>query len=104
MLELVGACKALQYFNTLQIVRLPMGPPLSYCWCNGPCECGNPSLPVASRERILEKYVRGGGGWVIECLEKVKAGCSEGEWRKRTTVRTVEFSYDRPVKVTEYEV
>ena len=103
-LELIVACKALEDFNTLQIVRLPMGPPLSDCWCNGPCECGNPSLPVESWERILEKHVKGLGGWAIECLEKVKVGCLEGEGGKRTTVRTVEFSYDHPVKVTGYEV
>ena len=40
----------------------------------------------------------------IEYLKRPKTGCLEGEERKRITLRTVEFGYDYPAKVREYEV
>ena len=102
MSDSIVACKAHQDFNTLQIVRLPMEPPPRDCRCDEPCECG--SIPMTSWERMLAKHVKGLGEWAMECLEKARTGCLKGEGRKRITVRTVEFSYDYPVKVKEYEV
>ena len=100
--ELIVACKAHQDFNTLQIVRLPMEPSPRTCMCDESCDCG--SIPMTSWERMLEKHVKGVGEWAMECLEKARTGCLEGEGRKRITVRTVEFTSDHPVKVKEYEV
>ena len=104
MSELIVACKVHQDFNTLQIVRLPMGPPPLDCWCGGLCECDQPNPPATLWERKLEKHVEGLGEWAIECLKKQETGCLEGEGRKRITLRTVEFSCRYPVKVKEYEV
>ena len=105
MSKLIAACEALQDLNTLQVVRLPMVPPLPRCGCNGPCENLHPSCDVVEwLEQLLEKYVKGLGEWTVERLEKAKMGSLEGEQWKRITLRIVEFSYDFPVKVKEYEI
>ena len=104
MLELIVACKALQDFNMLQIVRLPMRPPPQRCDCNGPCVNFHPNYPVIEWERSMEKHVKGLGEWAVDCLKKQKKGRLKGKGRKRITLRTIEFGYDHPVKVKEYEV
>ena len=108
MLELIVACNTLQDLNTLQIVRLIVEHPSPPCDCDvfgRLCERLNGSLPVGEEwEELLEKRVKDLREWAIECLEKAKMGCSEGEERKRITVRTIEFGYIHPVKVEEYEV
>ena len=105
MSKLIVACKALQDFNTLQIVRLPVMQPSPRCDCNVPCEYFHyPCVTVERWEQSLEKHVKDLGEWAIECLEKAKMGYLEGEERKRITVRTVEFGYIHPVKVKEYQV
>ena len=50
----------------------------------------------------MEKHVKGLGEWAGECLKKGETGCLDGEARKRITLRTIEFSYDHPMKVKEY--
>ena len=55
-------------------------------------------------EKRLEEHVKGLEEWAIECLKKGETGCLDGEARKMTTLRIIEFSYDHPVKVKEYEV
>ena len=103
MSGLIIACKALQDFNTLQIVRFPMEAPSLDRWCDDSCECGYPNHPIIW-EQILEQHVKDLGWWAIECLKKVKAECLEGEERKRITLRTVEFSYMYPVQVKRCDV
>ena len=107
MSELIVACKTLQDFNTLQIVRLIMQHPDRPCNCFlGPELCEEFNHSTISKERweqMLEKHVKDLGEWAIECLEKAKTGCLEGEERKRITVRTVEEGYIHPVNVREYE-
>ena len=113
MLKLVVACKALQDFNTLQIVRLPFSPPyIPGCYCDGPCEYFHPAVPEGWWERTLVEYMKDLEEWTIDCLRRQttgrskrgKMGCLEGEGRKRITLRIIEFSDDYSVKVREHEV
>ena len=105
MLKLTVACKALQDFNTLQIVRLPMELPRPRCDCDWDCETLHLSSTTRERwEELLERHVKDLGEWTIECLEKARPECLEGEERRRITLRTVEFSNHYPVKVKEYEL
>ena len=109
MLELIVACKALQDFNTLQIVRLPMpGPLLPRCMCDrldGRCECiYYPTIIRHRWGRLLEKHVKDLGQFGMNCLKEPKTGHSEGEGRKRITLRTIEFGDSCPTKVEEYEM
>ena len=55
---------------------------------------------------MLEENVTGLRECVTECLKKGKTRCLEGEARNMTSVilRTIEFSFDHPAKVKEYEV
>ena len=103
--ELVGACKALPDFDTLQIVRFPITPPPLACWCGRNC-----SSHVPSREqwdRALAEQTKDLEGWSIDCLKQPRTGCLEGEGRK-TTFRVIQFSSCYPtqssVKVEEREV
>ena len=112
MLKLIDACKALQDFNTLQIVRLPFVPPYRICYCDGPCEYFHAALPEERWERMLGEYMKDLEEWAIDCLKrpktcrskKARTGCLEGGGRKGTTLRIIEFCYDYSVKVREYEL
>ena len=104
MLKLIAACKALQDFNTLQIVRLPFRPPYRVCPCDGPCEYLHSSFPEEQWEQLLEEYMTDLEEWTIDCLKRPKTGCLEEEGRKRITLRIIEFGYDYFAEVREYEV
>ena len=108
MFKLTAACKTLQDFNTLQIVHPIVRRPgwvFNCDWGGGRCEwLSHSCLSREKWEELLEKYVGDLREWAIECLEKAKTGCLEGEERKRITLRTVEFGYIHPVKVREYKV
>ena len=60
----------------------------------------------------MEEYMKDLEEWAIDCLrrpttgrsKRAKIGCLEGEGRKRTTLRIIEFSDHHPMKVREYEV
>ena len=105
MLKLVAACKTLQDFNTLQIVRFPFTQPyMPICSCDGPCECFRPDLPEGHWEQLLGEYMKDLEECAIEYLKRPKTGCLEGEGVKRITLRVIEFSVDCPLKVREHEV
>lgn len=95
MLELVTACKALPDFDTLQIVYPPSPTPSLQCRCHQ----GKRGLNRPSREQLKQsrEEVEGLKDWAIECLENSKVGCREAEGRKRTTLRLIELSPDRPL-------
>ena len=99
ILDLVGACKALPDFDTLQIVRFPAIPPPLVCSCVwSVCNCRLPST------RQLENQMKELEEWAMDCLKKPRPGCQEGEGRK-TTLRVIKFRPGRrSVKVEEREV
>ena len=111
--ELVNACKALPDFDTLQIVYFFFVRPLVRCAC-GLSGHGRPSNKTREPWAEQRKQISGTKGvkdLVIDCL-KPKAGCHEGEGRKKTTLRIIELGSDShygphyldSVKVEEYEV
>lgn len=106
VLELVTVCKALPHFDTFQIVYPPSPTPSSLCRCHQ----GMRSRRRPSKEQLkqMEQEVKGLKDWTIECLKKSKVRRQEGEGRKRTTLRVIELSPDRPllgsVEVEVYEV
>ena len=104
MLKLVAACKSLQDFNTLQIVRLPFSPPYRVCYCDGPCGYFHPGFPEERWERLLAEDMKDLGEWAVDCLKRPEMGYSEGEGRKRITLRIVEFDCNHSAKVREYEL
>ena len=98
--ELVGACKALPDFDTLQTVRFPIIPSYLVCWCGrAECDC-NWKLESKRQTKDLDK-------WVIDCLKESNMGCREGEG-KRTMLRVIKFGSGHPcqtsVAVEEYEM
>ena len=92
-LELLGACKALPNFDTLQIVHfLPNTPSPGYVdwWLRN-----NGLLPTEQRKQALREQVQGVKGvkdLAIECLRTPKTGCQKGGTRKKTTLRVIELS------------
>jgi len=110
--ELVNACKLLPDFDTLQIAHFPFVTLFPKCPC-GWFLCGGPTIetrePWAGQQRQISgmKAVKDS---VMDCL-KPKAGCQEGEGRKKTMLRIIELGSERrspfflgSVKVEEYEV
>lgn len=86
VLELVIACKVLPDFDTLQIVHFPH---------RGRHEArdrnGNSREPKRSRDEV-----KGLKDWMINCL-KSETGRQEEEGRKKTTLRVIKLSPDRPL-------
>ena len=100
--NLVGACKVLPDFATLQIVRFPINPPHLACWC-GREECSH--RPSMERwEQALTKQMKDLEERAMDCLRMPRTGCREGEGR-RLTLRVIKFRRGcRPAKVEECEV
>jgi len=101
--ELVNACKALPDFDTLQITHFPFIAPLPECLCG----CRDVSYTEIQESLVGVKAVKDS---VIDCL-RLKAGCQEGEGRKKITLRIIELGSERgspfclsSVKVEEYGV
>jgi len=90
MSELINACKALPYFDTLQIVHFPFGTP-SLRRVDKWEEADNSS--VERRKQALREQVNGVKDWAIVCL-KAKTGRQpeEGGGRKKTTLRVIELN------------
>ena len=107
VLDLVGACRALPDFDTLQIARFPIVSSRRTCLCLWYESCTCDRYPTTEWEEAFEKQMKDLGGWTVDCL-KLKTGCQEGEGRGRTAFRVIKFSSDRPcqssVEVEEYEV
>ena len=102
---LVAACKILPDFDTFQIVRFPIISPRLVCWCGRGKLCGDHRPSPEQWEEVLGKQMRDLGEWAIDCLKKPETECREGEGRKRTTLRTIEFGPGyRSVKVEEHVV
>ena len=105
--ELVGTCKTLPDFDTLQIVRFPVIPPTPHCTCGwgrwGVCDCSVPSQEEQDwMTEGLKKKMKDLEEWAMDCLRESKA--EEGEGRG-TTLRVIEFGWDNShVKAEEYEV
>jgi hypothetical protein len=97
---LVNACRALPYFDTLQIVH---GYRPTY---------EETDLSVRRRRQVLREHVDSAKDVAINCLKELDTGGLEGEGRKKTTVRVVELVAGSPypnfhlnyVRVEEYEV
>ena len=110
-LELADACKALPDFATLQIVHFPVVTPLPMCGC-GWMRYGSLGPSMERRRQVLREEVKGLKDCAIECFKKPNAGSQDGVRRKKTTLRVIELSSDRPhsrfqlgpVTVEEYEV
>ena len=67
---------------------------------------------MEQRKKALKEEVKGLRDLAIGCLEKSEAGCEDGVGRKKTTLRVIELSSDRPrlrshlgsMKVEEFDV
>lgn len=107
MSELIGACKGLPDFHTLQIVHFPTIPPRPTCWC-GKKRCGSHKPSVGQWDQALEKQAKDLEEYAKDCLKKPETGFWEEGGRRRTTLRVIEFSSPRPcqssVKIEEYQV
>ena len=93
--ELVVACKALQNFDTFQIVRFPLVPRSLACRCKWG-GCGRHVRFSEQQEQTSRKQTKDMEEWAIDCLEKPETGCREGEGRKKITLRVINFSPGRP--------
>ena len=103
--ELVPACKILLDFDTFQLVRFSIIPPRLVCWCGWGKLCSDHRPSSEQWEEALGKQAGDLGEWAIDCLKKPETECREGEGRKRTTLRTIEFGPGyRSVKVEEHVV
>jgi len=106
---MIDACKVLPDFDTLQIVHLGITEPFLSIWC-GETRCSVLVPYQEERKRALREQMKGAKDWAVECLEKTRTGCQEGEARKTITLRIIELSQDHlwphlgPVKVDEYGV
>lgn len=110
--DLVGTCRALPGFDTLQVVRFPIIAPYPECRCRlgwGVCDC--PVISTEEWKERSEKLTKGLEQKVgvleeraIDCLKEPKTGCREGE-RRGITLRFIRFGRDgSSVKVEEYGV
>ena len=103
--DLVGACRALPDFDTLQIALFPIirPPSRTYNLCR---RCPDCDCDQEWRTEIPGKHPKGLEEWAMDCL-KSKTGCREGEGRGRTTFRVIKFGDETPcqstVEVEEYE-
>ena len=85
-LEHLNACRVLPDFDTLQIVYFILGEPIFLC---GGMRV---SLPPTDQEKwALREQVKGVKDLAVDSLKKVKAGCWEGEGRKKTIMRVIEL-------------
>jgi len=97
-LELVNTCKALQGFDTIQIMSF-----LPSTWMGRVGLSSSEQLNQGLRERV-----NGVRDVAIDCLKRPGTGWGKG--RKKATVRVIELSPDHPkphlgsVKVEEYGV
>jgi len=92
-LEVLGACKTLPDFDTLQIVHfLPDTPSPGYVdwWLRN-----NGLLPTQQRKQALREQLQGVKGvkdLAVDCLKQPKTRCQMRGGRKNTTLRVIELS------------
>ena len=98
--ELVAACKMLPDFHTFQIVCLLIIQSHMACWCGGKCDKTIP-WRMSQWDRSLREQAKGMKDFAIDCLKKAGIGYLEGERRKRTTLRIIQFSLGSHSEVVE---
>ena len=109
--ELVVACEALPYFDTLQILHVPASHPYQLCWCES-TRYHDSTLHKKQWEQSRKEQVRRIKDFAIDRLKTLKYGRHEAEGVKRIIVRIVRLSFALPhpdylpgsVEVEEYEV
>lgn len=101
--DLVGACRALPDFDTLQIVRFPISPPPLECFCPWPiCDCPVFSMEglEARTERLtkdLKRQMKDLEVWAMDCLEALNRRFREGG-RREATLEVIQFREDYSYK------
>lgn len=90
ILGLIGACKTLPDFDTLQI---------AYFHGEDFCDVAYGYLPMGDEispsmyqlQRTLMDRVNAVKELAVDCLKRQERGCHEGEGRKKTTLRVIEL-------------
>ena len=98
--ELVAVCRTLPDFHTFQIVCLLIIQSHMACWCGGKYDKTIP-WRMSQWDWSLREQAKGMKDFAIDCLKKAGMGYLEGERRKRTTLRIIQFSLGSHSEVVE---